>query len=94
MVTINKSIYDTCDTKLKTALLDAERLKMPVTFYTHTRRYIDKFRCIDTPNKPITLDNFTVSGGLIYYKINAFEWRNISLDDVEKITLDKVLFDV
>lgn len=77
-------------TNAKTALLDAERTKSPVTFYTRTRHYIDAYRCIDTENKPITLNNFVTHGGLVYYKKNNFEWLTISLDDITKIEiLDK-----
>jgi len=94
METLTKNISDIENVKIKTALLDAERLKMPVTFYTRTRRFIDNFTCIDTPNKPLTLENFTVSGGLVYYKINRFVWRTISIDDIDKITLEKVLFKI
>lgn len=72
---------------IKTALLDAERLKKRVTFYTRTRTMIDKFTCRDTENKPITLGRFTISGGLIYYKRGEYSWQNISLDDVLKIDI-------
>lgn len=72
---------------IKTALLDAERQKRPVTFYTRTRTMIDKFTCRDTENKPITLGRFTISGGLIYYKRSEYSWHNISLDDVLKIDI-------
>ena len=92
MTTLTKSISDIENAKIKTALLDAERLKMPVTFYTHTRRYIDKYACIDTPKKPFTLNKFTVSGGLVYYKKNQFEWANFSIDDIDQIQLEKILF--
>lgn len=70
---------------LKTILLDAERTKQPVTFYTRTRHYIDNFTCIDYENKPFTLKYFVTHGGLVYYKKNEFEWNNISLDDILKI---------
>lgn len=72
----------------RTALLDAERLKKRVTFYTRNRRMIDKYTCIDTENKPITLERFTISGGLIYYKRSEYDWQNISLDDVLKADID------
>ena len=71
--------------KLKTALLDCERLKKPVTFYTRERRYIDSFRCIDTELKPFTLDNFVCHGGLIYYKKDSYNWVTFSIDDILKI---------
>lgn len=70
---------------LKTALLDCERLKKPVTFYTRERRYIDSFRCIDTELKPFTLDNYVCNGGLIYYKKDSFNWVTFSIDDILKI---------
>ena len=73
--------------ELKTALLDAERTKTPVTFYTRDRVYIDRYTCIDKENQPVTLDKFITHGGLIYYKINQFEWCTISLDDVLRIEL-------
>ena len=74
---------------IKTALLDAERLKKRVTFYTRTRSMIDKYTCRDTENKPITLGRFTISGGLIYYKSGEYSWQNISLDDVLKIDISE-----
>lgn len=73
--------------ELKTALLDAERTRKPVTFYTRTRSMIDKFTCRDYENKPITLDRFTVSGGLVYYKRSAYDWQTISTDDITKIII-------
>lgn len=73
----------------RTALLDCERLGKPLTIHTFTRRFIDKFKCIDTPNKPITLKgNYVLNGGLIYYRKNTFEWRTISLDEVSAIYTD------
>lgn len=73
--------------ELKTALLDAERTRRPVKFYTRNRVMIDQFRCRDTENKPFTLESFTCHGGLIYYKLGRFEWRTISIDDVLKIEI-------
>lgn len=90
MVTLTKNIKDIENTKIKTVLLDAERLKMPVTFFIHVRRFIDSFSCIDTPVKPFTLNNFTVSGGLIYYKKSRFEWCSFSVDDIDQIQLEKI----
>lgn len=69
----------------KTRLLDAERLHKAVTFHTFTRRFIDKYRCIDTPQEPITLDRFICSGELIYYKRNAYDWKTISWDNISAI---------
>lgn len=80
----NANVYEI---NAKTALLDAERLRKPVTLYTRTRTYLDRFTCIDKPNKPVTLKNSVLHGGLIYYKVNSFEWRTISLDDVVKIEI-------
>lgn len=70
---------------LKTAILDCERLKKPVTFYNRQRRFIDKYTCIDTELKPITLNNFVCSGGLIYYKKDRFNWLDFSVEDILKI---------
>ena len=67
MRTYKNGIYNSKNNiDLRTALLDAERTKTPVTFYTRNRNYIDRFTCIDTNNKPFTLYNFTCSGGLVY----------------------------
>ena len=85
---LKNGIYNSRENiELRTALLDAERLKKPITFYTRDRRQITRFTCIDTPNKPITLHNFTVSGGLVYYKRNSFEWCTISQDDITQIEI-------
>lgn len=72
---------------LKTAILDAERTHRTITFYTRSRRYIDRYRAIDTDNKPITLSEYVTHGGLIYYKKNTFDWVTISLDDVTAIDI-------
>ena len=69
----------------KTRLLDAERLHKPVTIHTFSRRFITKHKCIDTPNKPITLNSFICHGGLIYYKKNEFDWQTISWDEISAI---------
>ena len=93
MLTINHGIIERLknnSTNLTTALLDAERTKSPVTFYTRTRHYIGTYKCIDLENKPITLNNFVTHGSLVYYKKNAFEWLTIAFDDITKIEiLDK-----
>lgn len=70
---------------LKTIILDCERLRKPVTFFTRTRNYIGDFKAIDHDNKPITLDRFVLHGGLVYFKGTQFEWKTISLDDVTAI---------
>ena len=72
----------------KTALLDLERLNRSITIHTFTRLYRDRFSCVDTPNKPITLNNFVCSGGLIYYKENAYSWKTISFDEISAIYTD------
>jgi hypothetical protein len=69
----------------RTHLLDCERLHKAIIIHPFTRRFIDKYRCIDTPEKPITLNRFTLHGGLIYYKRNAYDWKTISLDRVTAI---------
>lgn len=68
-------------------LINAYRLRKSVTIYTRTRTFLDNFTCIDKPNKPVTLERFELHGGVIYHKINNFEWRTISLDDVIKIEI-------
>lgn len=89
MKTYNNGFYNSKEyIELKTALLDAERTKTPVTFYTRNRSYIDRFTCIDTNNKPLTLKNFNCHGGLIYYKRDQFNWCNISIDDIVKIEME------
>ena len=88
MKSYNNGLYGSKEAiEMKTALLDAERLKKSVTFYTRTRHYIDRFRARDTENKPFKLSHFTVSGGLIYYKRGGYDWRTLSLDDVKKIEI-------
>lgn len=73
--------------ELRTALLDAERTKTPVKFYNRSRRQITQFTCIDSDLPPFVLTSFVVSGGLVYYKKNRFEWVSFSTDDIEKIEL-------
>jgi hypothetical protein len=81
-------IYDSKENiELRTALLDAERTKSPVKFYTRNRNYINTYKCIDTDNKPFILERFTTHGGLVYYKVNSFEWKNISIDSIAKIEI-------
>lgn len=78
---------------VRTALLDCERLGKPLTIHTVTRpriRLIDRPTKIwEEPNDPITLKGgYTLHGGLIYYKKNAYEWRTISMDEVTAIYTD------
>ncbi len=83
----NAKTRDVDRINLKTALLDAERLKIPVKFFTRSRRFIDRFTCIDTDLKPFTLKSFVTSGDLVYYQKNRFEWSNICIDDITKIVI-------
>ena len=77
----------TGNTLLKTILLDAERNHTPIIFYTHNRIYFGDFTARDTQNKPVKLERFFLNSELIYYKKNPFEWKTISLDDIDKIEL-------
>lgn len=77
----------TGNTLLKTILLDAERNHTPIIFYTHNRVYLGDFTARDTQNKPVKLDKFTLHSELIYYKKNQFEWKTISIDDIDKIEI-------
>ncbi len=76
-------------TNFKTLLLDCERLHITVTFHTHNRQYLGDYKALDTVNKPITLNNFWCHGELIYYKLNEFEWKNITIDSIDYIELEK-----
>ena len=76
-------------TNFTTLLLDCERLHISVTFHTHDRQYRGDYKAIDTKRKPITLNNFVCHGELIYYKANQFEWRNIELDSIDYIEVEK-----
>lgn len=70
------------------SILDtAHRANKQIKVYSRNRHYIDRFTAIDKPNKPIILNNWTEHGQLIYFKVNQFEWRNISFDDIEKIEI-------
>ena len=81
----NIAHYDTYMVNVRTKLLDLERLHKPIEIHTFSRRFLDKYKCVDTPNKPILLDSFTLHGGLIYYKKNRFEWLTISFDEIQAI---------
>lgn len=74
-------------TNFRTLLLDCERLKMPVVFYTHNVRFLDKYTCIDVNHRALELKKFTVNGELIYYKSNQFAWSNISMDYIDCIEI-------
>lgn len=74
---------------IKNVLLFAEKKRIPVTFYAHTRRFIDRFSCVDTPLKPFTLGGFWIAGDIIYFK-NGFTVKTIGFDDIDKITIDPV----
>jgi len=76
-------------TNFTTLLLDCERLHIPVTFHTHDRQYRGDYKAIDTKRKPITLNNFVCNGELIYYKANQFEWKNIELNSIDYIEVEK-----
>lgn len=54
---------------------------------TFTRHFTSKFSCIDHLEKPIKLNNFWVSGSLIYIK-SGFNYRTISFDDIQKIEIN------
>ena len=83
--TMRTNASDAYRTNTRTALLDCERLGDAIRVYTFSRRFIDKYSCIDTPLPPITLTRFNLQGGLIYYKKTAFDWRTISMDNVNRI---------
>ena len=74
----------------RTRLLDLERLHKSITIHYHCRRFIDKYRCIDTPREPLTLNNYVLHGGLIYYKADRHNWITVSMDDIDLITLEEV----
>lgn len=78
---------------MKTAILDAERTRKPITLHTHERRMIDRYACIDTPQKPITLRHYMLHGGLIYWKRNQFEWQNVSVDDIDQVEIDGKVYE-
>ena len=83
---MSNNCNDVYMTNARTKILDCERLGKSLYIQTHTRRFIDKFRRIDTLNNPITLKpGFCLHGGLIYYKENEFSWKTISLDDCVSI---------
>lgn len=70
------------------SILDrAHRAKKQIKVYSRNRHYIDRFTAIDRQNKPVILNNWTEHGHLIYFKVNQFEWKNISFDDIEKIEI-------
>ena len=74
----------------KTLLLDCERLKRPVVFCIHDTKQLDRFRQIEINKRQLKLYGFTISGDLIYYKINDFEFRNFGLDDINYIEVENV----
>ena len=48
---------------------------------------IGNYKAIEYKKPPVTLSSWIEHGHLIYYKINSFEWKNISFDDIEKIEI-------
>ena len=81
----NLANYDAYMINVKTALLDSERRKTPIEVTTFSRRFLTPYKCVDTINPPIILENHILHGGLIYYKKNQFEWITISLDECVSI---------
>lgn len=77
--------FEQKDAELKSILLDCERQKKPVTFYTRSRTFIDAYRAFDVENKPFTLKKFTLNGGIIYTQSNPYMWSTLSIDDIVKI---------
>lgn len=69
----------------RTRLLDLERLGGSITIHHHIRHFLGPYKCIDTPCEPLTLDRFTLNGGLIYYKVGRYDWRTVSFDDIDAI---------
>lgn len=88
MVTIKNNNAALTAEIIRNYLNDAKKAGAPVKFYTRDRVYIDKFRARDTARAPFTLNNYFISGGLVYYKINQFEYKNICFDDIEKIEIN------
>ena len=48
------------------------------------RKFIDRFRCVDTERTLKALSMFT-QGGLTYFKINGFEYKVIETDFIKSI---------
>lgn len=74
-------------TNFKTLLLDCESLHKAVVFHVHDTQYIGQFKAIDQNHRTIELNRFTCNGDSIYYKINNFEWRNFSIDNIDYIEI-------
>lgn len=65
----------------------ARRKKKPIRIYHHVLNMIGNYKAIEYKKPPVTLSSWIEHGHLIYYKINSFEWKNISFDDIEKIEI-------
>ena len=88
MVLYEKSFLS--DRKAKTILSQlegAQKAGKEIKIQTFTRRFINSFSCIDTPEKPFILYNFWVSGELIYTKA-GFNYKTIGFDNILKIEIN------
>ena len=72
----------------KSLITYAAAAKKPLKIYTYTRHYIGDFKAIDHPNPPIIINNFWISGGLIYSR-SGYNTRTISHDEILKIEVLK-----
>lgn len=66
---------------------EAGKQKKEIILHTFTRRFIDRFSCVDYPEKPFKLSNFWVSGGIIYIKA-GFNYKTISFDNIQQIEIN------
>lgn len=74
MATIERTPKNTRNMFFVTSLLDAERQKKRVTFYTNSQ--------------PVTVSGFVCYKGLIYYRNGGgLGWYTIAMDDVQKVDI-------
>ena len=59
-----------------------------IKVYTFTRHYIGDYKAIDHENPPFIINNFWLSGGLIYSR-NGYNTKTISHDEILKIEVQE-----
>lgn len=85
-------IYTKCflsDRKSKEVLKRMEEGKKAgkdVKIQTFKRRFIDRFSCVDTPEKPYIIKNFWIAGEIIYIK-SGFNYKTIAFNDLLQVEI-------
>lgn len=71
----------------KELLKEAEGSKQSIVLHTHICQVRDRYSCVDIPQKPVTLSNWWMQGGILYYKKGEFGYGCFSFDEIDSVTV-------